>query len=117
MLTQSSDPEIVEAKAENALSPADLTPYSPEWLMAYDAAILQCKIRYKQMVYQKVGTFGGRGKLLAFLDEFVPGMPLAKINRWLGYIQGVLIEKNVTTEEAEREWTRPLFRPLDFPEV
>jgi hypothetical protein len=42
------------------------------------------------------------------------GLPVAKMSRWLGYIQGVMIERGFTTVRAERDWTRPLFRPLDF---
>jgi hypothetical protein len=53
-----------------------------------------------------------------FICEFNQGtikrLPLMKLNRWLGYIQGCLIERGYTTVEAERNWTRPLFRPLDF---
>lgn len=41
--------------------------------------------------------------------------PLFKLNRWLGYIQGVLIIRGHTTVTAERNFTRPLFRPLDYP--
>jgi hypothetical protein len=58
-------------------------------------------------------------ELHEFLQEFHDGVineaPLCKLNRWLGYIQAVLIERGVTTVKAERDWTRPLFRPLDFP--
>lgn len=41
-------------------------------------------------------------------------IPLNKANRWLGYIQGTLIAYGHTDVETERNWTRPLFRPLDF---
>ena len=60
-----------------------------------------------------------------------------KLNRWVGYIQGLLIERGITTVEIERKiiawlpenpliaiyrsvlcnFTRPLFRPLDFSEA
>jgi hypothetical protein len=57
-------------------------------------------------------------ELYTFCQELtkacVDKMPLLKLNRWLGYIQGVLIERRVTTVTEERDWTRPLFRPLDF---
>ena len=56
--------------------------------------------------------------LVEFVDEFLQGcadrLPLMKLNRWLGYIQGTLIAWNMTTVQTERDWTRPLFRPLDF---
>lgn len=53
-----------------------------------------------------------------FVREFRQGvedrLPLMKLNRWLGYIQAMVIVAGKTTVEAERDWTRPLFRPLDF---
>jgi hypothetical protein len=55
-----------------------------------------------------------------FIDEYSKGvedkLPLCKLNRWLGYIQGVLIIHGFCTVESERDFTRPLFRPLDFEE-
>lgn len=42
--------------------------------------------------------------------------PLYKMNRWLGYIQGVLCERKLTDVQTERDWSRPYLRPLDFPE-
>lgn len=77
----------------------------------YYVALLKCAERYKIL---------GRNdpKLSEFITEFTKGcedkLPLMKLNRWLGYIQGVLIERKLTTVETERNWTRPLFRPLDF---
>lgn len=57
-------------------------------------------------------------KLFSFIKEFIQAcenkLPLMKLNRWLGYIQGSLIQWGATTVEDERNWTRPLFRPLDF---
>jgi hypothetical protein len=57
--------------------------------------------------------------LWLFTMEFMFGcrdkLPIPKLCRWLGYIQGVLIERGFTTVDAERDWTRPLFRPFDFP--
>jgi hypothetical protein len=77
----------------------------------YHIALHACVDRYRGMTTDQT--------LLDFLDEFEQGcideMPLCKLNRWIGYIQGVLIERGATTVTAERDWTRPLFRPLDFP--
>jgi hypothetical protein len=39
------------------------------------------------------------------LDEY----PIDKLSRWLGYVQGVLCEKGVTTTDKERDFSRPLF--------
>jgi hypothetical protein len=34
--------------------------------------------------------------------------PIDKLNRWLGFIQAVAIFNNLTTVQAERDYTRPL---------
>lgn len=77
------------------------------WIRDYYAAIYKCVERYRAMAVD-------RQDLLSFLDEFTPEVPLVKLSRWLGYVQGILIERGKTTVKAERDWTRPLFRPLDF---
>ncbi len=55
-----------------------------------------------------------------FMSDFINGcddrLPLCKLNRWLGYIQGMIIANDLTTVEMERDFSRPLFRPLDYPE-
>lgn len=79
----------------------------PAWLSAYYDAILTCVVRYREMAE-------GMPDLLSFLDEFKRDVPIVKLSRWLGYIQGVLIERGVTTVTIERDATRVLFRPLDF---
>ena len=53
--------------------------------------------------------------ILDFQDGVRDQLPLLKLNRWLGYIQGCLIERGYTTVQAERDWTRPLFKHLDYP--
>lgn len=74
--------------------------------MDYYTSLEKCGLRYRQMSDDP------------FIDEFLNKVrekfPLMKLNRWLGYIQGTLIAQGKTTVEIERDWTRPLFRPLDF---
>jgi len=86
----------------------------------YYKALAQCAERYLEMI-DDLCYYEGHDKntkLFHFVYEFKCGvrdqLPLMKLNRWLGYIQGCLIERGYTTVEAERNWTRPLFRPLDF---
>lgn len=96
----------------------------------YYESLAICSLRYHAMLYEFIDDndyWGWKGyvkreeatKLLGFLADCIKGiedeLPLMKLNRWLGYIQGVLIAWGVTTVEAERDFTRPLFRPLDFP--
>lgn len=84
-----------------------------EPLTAYREALAACADRYELMVAEDDPD------LRAFIRDFqerVRDYPLMKLNRWLGYIQGSLISSGVTTIAAERDWTRPLFRPLDFTE-
>jgi hypothetical protein len=80
------------------------------WLQQYYDAIFKCVERYQEIVDRSEGC----SDLNKFLKEFNRELPLEKLNRWLGYVQGVLIERGFTTVEEERNWTRPLFRPLDF---
>jgi hypothetical protein len=91
---------------------------------AYREALMECADRYIKMaepgskLFDFVCEFRHKidGKPVAgYLVESDP-FPLLKLNRWLGYIQGVLIEQGRTDVETERDWTRPLFRPLDFTE-
>lgn len=35
---------------------------------------------------------------------------IGKANRWLGYVQGILIANGLTTVEVERNFTRPYFQ-------
>ncbi len=83
----------------------------------YDALDACCE-RYRIM--QRDANVPSDDPLWIFTYEFGYGcrdkLPIPKLCRWLGYIQGVLIERGYTTVETERNWTRPLFRPLDFTE-
>jgi hypothetical protein len=99
---------------------------------AYYISLALCGERYKKMIREYIidNTYWGWNKTKAapeqaeelnkFVSEFISGcankLPLMKLNRWLGYIQGCLIVWGVTTVETERDWTRPLFKPLDFNE-
>ena len=80
----------------------------------YRIAMQSLATRYRYMAYDLNDI-----ELYNFIAEFEDGVitdaPLLKLNRWLGYIQGVLITKGATTVTTERDFTRPLFRPLDFP--
>lgn len=97
----------------------------------YYQALLVCGRRYVSMLdiyvddndywsWKAKVTRSEACDLRKFIYEFIEGcdnkLPLMKLNRWLGYIQGSLIQWEVTSVQAERDWTRPLFRPLDFKE-
>lgn len=90
----------------------------------YHLALWTCGQRYKEMlggyeVRQSQRTQASHELLefiMLFMDECIADKPVPKLCRWLGYIQGVLIERGITTVQEERDWTRPLFRPLDFPD-
>ena len=83
---------------------------SPEY-PEYHLALRRCVIRYYPMAPDDLKPF-----VLELWEQVLAAAPIPKMCRWLGYIQGVLVERGLTTVEAERDWTRPLFRPLDFPE-
>lgn len=77
----------------------------------YHEAILAAIPRYREMAKDE----GVLTHLLNELeDQCNKSAPICKMNRWLGFVQGVLISRGVTTVNEERDFTRPLFRPLDF---
>lgn len=80
----------------------------------YRKALIKCGYRYRDMLDNDKWDYV---ELSVFVDDFIEssekGAPVPKMCRWLGYIQGVLIENGLTSIEAERDWTRPLFEPLD----
>jgi hypothetical protein len=84
----------------------------------YHQALHKCTERYRDMMGAVATPVSDH--IWAFNMETMfgcrDGMPVPKLCRWLGYIQRALVERNLTTVEAERDWTRPLFRPLDFAE-
>lgn len=85
----------------------------------YYISLAKCGNRYLQMFPLHLEDCSPADiELWKFIIEFRNGiedqLPLMKLNRWLGYIQGLLIERGYTTVQEERDWTRPLFRPLDF---
>ena len=98
----------------------------------YYQSLLKCGERYLSMLNKFIvdneywgwnkspATVEKASDLWMFIGEFIQGcsdkLPLMKLNRWLGYIQGCLIQWEITTVQDERDWTRPLFRPLDFKE-
>ena len=83
---------------------------------AYYEALYRCCNRYAGM---GASSDGRLNDVRSFIDEFEQAIkdraPLHKLCRWLGYIQGVFITLQITDVETERNWTRPFFRPLDYP--
>lgn len=41
------------------------------------------------------------------------GFSVDKFSRWVGFVQGILIAKGLTTVQAERDITRPWFNPVE----
>lgn len=99
------------------------------WVMqvTYERMMVKIKAReveYKRVLealiarYQSMLTDHLVPDIKHFLHEFLMKLdeyPIEKLNRWIGYIQCYVINQGFTTVEAERDFTRPLFRPLDFP--
>lgn len=79
----------------------------------YYTALEKCRVRYSSLAVYNTSLYNFIN--IEFKEGIEDKLPLNKLNRWLGYIQGTLIAEGFTTVEAERNWTRPLFRPLDFP--
>lgn len=53
------------------------------------------------------------------LAEYAPNhlhkIDEGKANLWLGFVQGIVITGGLTTVQAERDYTRPLFHALHGP--
>ena len=84
--------------------------FSPEWIAAYYDGILGFTSLYQEWIQDEPEM----SDLGNFMDEFSKEVPLLKLDRWFGYVQGILIERGFTTVEEERDRTRSTFRPLDF---
>lgn len=96
----------------------------------YYASLYNVANRYRHMIYKVMddNDYWGWQKqtrqemqeLLDFVLEILQGtvskVPLAKINRWIGYVQGMLIAWKITDVQTERDWTRSYFRHLDYGE-
>lgn len=93
-------------------SPLDLPDGLREksWEDRYYEALAQCTERYEEMAPPESAACNLLRQLSVGVED---RMPLVKLNRWLGYIQGRLIGEGHTSVKAERDWTRPLFEPLD----
>lgn len=95
----------------------------------YYQALIKCADRYQKRLdeYWSDCVYWGfektpNSKQVDDLRNFVrllkdscnQNYPLMKLNRWLGYIQGTMISWGLTTVETERDWSRSLFKHLDF---
>ena len=96
----------------------------------YYESLTKCGVRYLNMLDNFIDDNNYYGwnnsktssenacSLWLFIKEFIQGcenhLSLMKLNRWLGYIQGSLIQWEITTVQKERDWSRPLFKHLDF---
>ena len=88
--------------------------YDRRWLDEYYNCLYDCGNRYQNML----NNADGEDDLKEFIQTYKQGchdkLPIQKLCRWLGNIQGKLHERGYTTDDKERDWTRSLFRPLDF---
>ena len=88
--------------------------------MDYRQALMHHLVRYEMMI-SLVGSLPLTTYTKKELQDFikltmdnVDNYPLEKLNRWFGFIQGIIIASGFTTVQAERDLTRDHFRPLDF---
>ncbi|MCK9532514.1 MAG: hypothetical protein M0R77_18535 [Gammaproteobacteria bacterium] len=89
--------------------------------MDYRQALMYHLVRYEMMVSLVGGlplTTYTKQELQEFIKltmDNIENYPLEKLNRWFGFIQGIIIACGFTTVQAERDATRPHFKHLDFP--
>lgn len=48
-------------------------------------------------------------KLAEVAIKEIDSLPIDKLNRWLGFTQGVLVANGLVTVDSERDYSRPLF--------
>lgn len=64
-------------------------------------------------MFERYQSFNIQDKQIAgLLNEGIKQisiLPIDKLSRWLGFIQGYVIFNNLTTVNIEREYSRPLF--------
>lgn len=80
---------------------------NPRILSRYEGMIVSNFGRVTPMQWE--GNETHPAHLMWMLNELWSLEPSDKANRWLGFIQGVLIAKGATTVTTEREITRPIF--------
>lgn len=57
-------------------------------------------------------TLNYAGWMLDQIKKNADTWPSDKLNRWLGFVQGILVLHGITTVEDERKRTRPIFHTL-----
>mgnify|MGYP001224219861 CR=1 FL=1 len=80
-------------------------PIAPEILSRYDGML--APLGFRAECAPEPGT--GFGHLRWMLSEIGRVMPTRKADRWLGFVQGIIIDRGFTTVTAERDFTRPFF--------
>jgi len=90
-------------------APVGVNGIAPEVLRRYETMIEAQGIRWPECVPDP-GT--DLAHLTWMLAQMYGGMDTDKANRWLGFIQGCLISRGLTTVTEERDFTRPFFAAL-----
>lgn len=78
----------------------------------------QLLTRYSNM--SNTNTYANKMSNIAL--EHLSNWPIDKTSRWIGYIQCLLIQSEITTINKERDFSRPLFHlaykteSIDIPE-
>jgi hypothetical protein len=82
--------------------------------------------RYAELAIEHAAKLDGltpkcrSAALVALCDEAIANgrdYPFDKMNRWLGFTQGVLATTGIIDVDAEREYTRPLLHQLHLQPV
>lgn len=117
-----NDPEDYDTKFVSEDTPINndvhLHNFLHPWEMASRAFFPQVLNHYRTIIKNKGDLLPVEGNqyatkehLLSMLDtlEEDRAQQVSKKHRWLGYIQGTLCAFNLTTVDAEREYTRRIF--------
>lgn len=66
--------------------------------------------RYRNLIIGK--NFTDEKELLGFCDLALDLQNPDKLSRWVGYLQGILVERKIVSVESERNWSRPIYKPI-----
>jgi hypothetical protein len=66
--------------------------------------------RYRDIIEGR--NFKDEEFLLNFCNSALTISNPDKLSRWVGYIQGVLIERNILDTDFERDVSREIYRPI-----
>jgi hypothetical protein len=87
--------------------------YTKRYERLYRAALLRAADKIRDELPEGDDTQNLRDFLDLMRVETIKGAAIMKMNRWLGYVNGAMVTRGLSTVELERNRARGLFKALD----